>query len=126
VAAGDLIMVVEDNDDAQDAICTVLRHLGYECLVAPHGLAALDALRGLRLSGERAPSLILLDVQMPVMGGWEFRDAQLADPAIASIPVIFLTADPVAQRRIDESGVVAFIRKPLDVPVLIEAVRRIC
>jgi CheY-like chemotaxis protein len=68
------VLVVDDNPDTRDAVVTLLQISGYRAVGAPDGRDALAYLKGL---GD--PSLILLDLRMPVMDGWRFREAQLAD-----------------------------------------------
>ena len=83
------ILVVEDDADVREAIVSGLEHAGFEVVAAADGKMALDLLRhGI------VPRAIILDLMMPVMDGWEFRRHQLADPTLAAIPVIVLSADP--------------------------------
>ena len=87
---------------------------------ASNGQEALDQLR----SGTDLPSLILLDLMMPVMDGWEFRREQRKDPAIADVPVVVLSAlDP---SRGADIGAVEFLKKPLDFDHLLALVRQYC
>ena len=99
----------------------VLEHEGYEVVLAPDGKEALDLLQ----QGV-VPGLILLDLMMPVMNGWDFRRRQLADPALASIPVIVLSADPLATRLAGSPGVCEVLVKPVDVESLLRSLERIC
>jgi len=115
------VLVVEDDRDIRDAIMLVLEHEGYEVVLAPDGKEALDLLQ----QGV-VPGLILLDLMMPVMNGWDFRRRQLADPALASIPVIVLSADPLATRLADSPGVCEVLVKPVDVESLLRSLERIC
>ena len=82
-----LVMVVDDDDDIRETLAAVLEDEGYEVAPFPTGRP--------RLTRSRAgvvPRVILLDLMMPVMDGAEFRRAQLADQALAGIPVILITA----------------------------------
>ena len=72
------ILVVEDDPDAREALIDVLEISGYSAEPAGNGREAIDLLRRSSL-----PSLIILDLQMPVMNGWEFRAAQKKDPKLA-------------------------------------------
>ena len=81
-----------------------------------------DALRYLE-SGDRT-EVILLDLMMPVMDGWEFRRRQVQDPAIATVPVVVLSA--LDHSRTLGLGGTAFLKKPLDFDRLLELVRRFC
>jgi CheY-like chemotaxis protein len=81
-----IVMVVEDDHLIRQVIAEALEEEGFEVLEAANGKEALEALRQVH------PSLILLDLMMPVMNGWEFRRAQLEDPTLADIPVVVLSA----------------------------------
>ena len=100
-----------------------LRNAGYQVF------AAEDAVAGARLVTECAPDLILCDVEMPFMDGYEFVSALRADPATRSIPVIFLTVSKSAAERAKQLGA-GCLTKPLMADELLEAVaaasRRAC
>lgn len=114
------ILVVEDDPTIRELLATFLTDEGYEVAVAPHGQAALDYLR----QAASYPQLILLDLGMPVMNGWEFWDAHQRDPALQRIPVIALTADrTVIQRATPIPGNV-LLAKPVDLDTLLEMVAR--
>ena len=82
-----LVMVVDDDDDIRDSLCAVLECEGYQVVSRRNGREALAYLRG----GE-APCVILLDLMMPVMDGWTFRQEQRLDPELKEIPVVVITA----------------------------------
>lgn len=98
------VLVVDDDAVLRGTMCDVLRQDGWAAHSAEHGAAALEFLK----YNEARPSLIVLDVMMPVMSGYEFRQAQRNDPDLRDIPVIVLTA-----MRLTE-----FDAKMLDAPVL--------
>src|SRR6185436_19157933 len=81
------VLVVDDHEDVRMALEAVLVANGSEVVTASEGEEALGRLR----DGVR-PCVIVLDLMMPKLDGWEFREAQLADAALASIPVIVLSA----------------------------------
>jgi CheY-like chemotaxis protein len=113
------VLIVEDDNDLRAFMGIHLESEGYETTVAANGAEALD-----RLSEQR-PYVILLDVMMPIMDGWEFRTRQLADPTLADIPVVCLTA------MYDPAEVVSPLRvrclpKPVDFPILLDAVSTAC
>ena len=81
------LLLVEDDEDIRETFADVLRDHGYDVAEAQNGRVALTLLQG----GLR-PQLILLDYAMPVMDGGEFRKCQLADAALADLPVVLMTA----------------------------------
>lgn len=115
------ILIVEDDEDVRGALVAVLESEGYSVLEARHGGEALARLR------EPMPvCLILLDLFMPTMNGWAFRDEQLRDPHLSEIPVIVLSADDVAAKKAATSGVVDFMVKPVDFDRLLKLVAHHC
>ena len=116
-ADGARVLVVDDDLDARSALADVLEEEGYEVACARNGKEALEHLRSLP-----RPSLIILDLLMPEMDGWQFRTRQKADPAIANIPVVVLTA--LQQTR--ECECEALMHKPADLKRLLEMVSRYC
>jgi CheY-like chemotaxis protein len=113
------VLIVEDDADLREMMAQLLSLEGYRAETAPNGR---DALRYLEC-GDR-PDVILLDLMMPVMDGWEFRRRQVADPTIATVPVVVLSAvDPA---RAGDLGGAAFLKKPLDFDQLLALVRRFC
>jgi CheY-like chemotaxis protein len=107
-----IIMVVEDDGMTRGAMKMVLEWEGYRVRCAANGQQALDLLRG----GEK-PSLILLDLVMPVLDGREFRERQKASPEIADIPVLVISGADGA--LLDAAGQV---RKPFEPRELLDAV----
>src|SRR5579863_8670231 len=81
------VLIVEDDDGAREALSDCLEMEGFSVVSARNGKEALDYLHS-----SPAPKIILLDLYMPVMTGWEFRAAQKQDSAIANIPVVVVTA----------------------------------
>lgn len=114
------LLVVDDDDDILEVSRIVLESAGYEVATAHNGQEALDALHG---PNGRDTSLIILDLMMPVMDGWEFRQAQLADPALKDIPVVVITASGRANGAL---GKVEVLPKPLRVERILEAVAARC
>lgn len=109
------IMVVDDDPALREALREILRQEGYEVRALPNGQAALDHLR----SGAR-PDLILLDLMMPVLDGWQFRSKQVLDPRLAEIPVVVMSA---ASLEIAPSGV-ELLPKPMSAEDLLEVASR--
>ena len=114
------LLVVEDDEDIRATVSTILTDEGYQVIDVADGAAALRYLR----SGATRPSLILLDLMMPVMDGWGFRAAQLEDPELAFIPVVILSAANDLQERVRELHVEDCLAKPLDLPRLLDAIER--
>ena len=113
------VLIVEDDEDLREMMAQLLTLEGYDAATVANGREALEYLH--RAS---APSVILLDLMMPVMDGWEFRRQQKADPELAPVPVIVLSAlDPARAGAVDAS---AFLKKPLDFDRLLELVREHC
>jgi CheY-like chemotaxis protein len=101
------VLIVDDEPDFRESLASVMRVKGYIVEEAANGTEALDKLRwGLQ------PQVILLDLQMRVMTGWDFRVEQLRDPQLATIPVIAMTAGPWKDR--DAAGFNQRVQKPLD------------
>jgi CheY-like chemotaxis protein len=114
------VLVVEDDEDTRDLIVEVLREDGYVVDQAADGFEALEGLR----HAAQTPALILLDLMMPVMNGWEFLEARTDDPRLATIPVLVLSADPTRQLAA-EHRVVAIIGKPFELARLLRLVRAV-
>jgi CheY-like chemotaxis protein len=115
------ILVVEDDSDVRGALAALLDTAGYTVVEAEHGRDALGQLRG----GSRF-DLILLDLFMPEMNGWAFLAEQVTDPKLASVPVVVISADPDAARRVKTPAVVASLVKPVEFDRLLDIVRRHC
>jgi len=115
-SAKPVILVVDDDTKCREALSELLAREGYEVACAENGHEALDYL------SRSLPSLIILDLMMPVMSGWEFRKQQLSDPRLNSLPLVITTASALAH-EIDADAVVP---KPIDFAVLMTAVRKNC
>lgn len=107
------VLVVEDDPGLRETMVELLALEGFATEQAENGSAALRILQRERVR----PDLILLDLTMPVMNGWTFREAQLADPELASIPVVVMSAQ-------DHGGIEAHakLRKPFDVDDVLRAI----
>jgi CheY-like chemotaxis protein len=102
-----LILVVDDDDDIRESIVEILQDRGFATAEARNGEDAL-----LQLRGGLRPDAILLDLMMPVMDGRAFRDAQRADPALAAIPVVVLSAQNDVATTAADMKPSAFLKKP--------------
>jgi CheY-like chemotaxis protein len=111
------VVVVDDDVDLRETLGELLADEGYDARCFENGRTALDYLRA---GGE--PRLILLDLMMPEMDGWQFRAEQLRDDRLARIPVVVMTAArPLESSPIDASEV---LYKPIGIDDLLEAVER--
>jgi CheY-like chemotaxis protein len=120
IAAGDQILVVDDDMDIRETLAQILEFEGFNVICASNGQEAIERLKSVR------PNLILLDLMMPVMDGYEFRIAQKARPEIAEIPVIVLSADGNVKQKAAAADVQAFLRKPIELETLLAAIRQFC
>ena len=111
-----LILVVDDEHDIRELIAEALALEGYDVSTASDGQIALEQAQA------NLPDLILLDLMMPVMSGWEFMEAQRRDPELASIPVLVVTASFDSE----VGGAAALMRKPFDLETLLPIVARLC
>ncbi len=113
------VLVVDDIPKNLQVVGTMLRNQGYEVMPA---ICGADALEGVRV---QVPDLILLDLMMPEMDGLEVCRRLKADPAVASIPIIFLTASNEMEHLVKgfEAGAVDYITKPFNAPELLARVR---
>jgi two-component system phosphate regulon response regulator PhoB len=114
---GASILVVEDHADLRDLLALLLENEGFSVQTATNGAEALKIL------DQTLPSLILLDLMMPVMTGDEFRKRQLADPRYRDVPVICMTAAHDGRARADRIHADEYFQKPLDFDQLLSVVR---
>jgi CheY-like chemotaxis protein len=118
------ILIVEDNPEIRETVAEILRLEGYDVYPVPDGKQALRMLRHVP-----SPTLILLDMMMPVMSGWEFLEAQHADAKFAHLPVVVMSALKAPQALHSESeplDVRGYLRKPVDLETLLEIVALYC
>ena len=116
------VLIVDDDTDVRAALKELFETEGYTVVLAANGRAALNRLRG----GLR-PSVVLLDLMMPVMDGWDFRTQQRQDPALKDIPVFILTAAGFSDETIRaQFGQIPFVPKPPPHDLLLELVKSVC
>ncbi len=111
------VLVVDDDPDILDALSEILEAEGYEVQRARNGREALQRLE------QGHPNLILLDLMMPVMDGWEF--ARSLDPR-ARPPIVVLSADRNVSIKASEIGALGWLAKPFELSELLSVVRRAC
>jgi serine/threonine protein kinase len=112
------VLVVDDNAAIRQVMATALTGQGYRVSAAANGREALDLLRGGPL-----PDLILLDLIMPVMDGWQFLHARRQDPRLAAVPVLIVSALDEGQAEAFALGVAGHLHKPIEPEKLWSAVR---
>lgn len=111
-----LILVVDDDLDLRELVCQALGSEGYDVVAASNGLEALRV-----LEAQASPSLILLDLKMPVMNGWELCAALKASSQYADIPIVLTTGSDSPP-----AGAAAVMRKPFCFDRLLEIVEHWC
>jgi CheY-like chemotaxis protein len=113
------VLVVEDDADLREMMVQMLALEGFDPASAVDGLDALEKLR----TSACQPHVILLDMMMPRMNGWEFCRQRALDAAVRKIPVVVLSAAPRDSITVDAA---AFIPKPFDYQTLLSTIRKHC
>ncbi|NOK21222.1 response regulator [Corallococcus carmarthensis] len=114
-----MVLVVDDDPDILEALSEILEAEGFEIRRARNGKEALE-----RLDPD-PPDLILLDLMMPVMDGWEFAQRmRQKPPAVAGIPLIVLSADRNVGSKAKDIGAVGHLAKPFELNDLLSMVRQ--
>lgn len=116
------VFIVDDDSGIREMLSETLQDEGYRVISAGNGLEALNELR----AHAEPPCLILLDLNMPVMTGWEFRSVQQQDPALAQIPVAIISADRGVQHNISTLAAVDYLTKPIDFNRLMSLLDQYC
>ena len=111
------ILVVEDDVDIREGLQEFLTDEGYEVSTAENGREALQMLK------KKRPGLVLLDLMMPIMNGWEFLDEKNHSKEIADIPVLVISA---VRGAANIPGALGFLKKPIDLQRLIDFVELYC
>jgi CheY-like chemotaxis protein len=107
------ILIVDDDHDIRESLAEVLAELGFQVATVANGREALAEL-------EREPATaVLLDLMMPVMDGWQFREEQRRRPALARTPVIVVSADGDVRASAAAIGADAWLRKPIHIADLL-------
>jgi CheY-like chemotaxis protein len=112
------VLVVDDDTEIREIVTEVLEDEGYSVAAAIHGAAALAVLKTVR------PAVILLDLNMPVMNGPEFREAQLRDPDLRTIPTVVMSAVDRMREQIATMSVDDALPKPVRLPQLLAVVQK--
>lgn len=122
LATSPIVLVVDDDVDILQSVAELLVDEGYDVATASDGRAALTQMRrGLR------PAVILLDLMMPGMNGWDFRAEQMQDDDLKDIPVIVITAVDTSDTALKaQLGDIGLVRKPPTAETLLSVVRQTC
>src|SRR5687767_4305318 len=114
-----LVAIIEDDSEFRDMLRELLEEQQYRVVALSNGAEALETLRG-----DTLPNVILLDVSMPVMDGFDFLRFRNDDPQLSAVPVVLVTnAKPHERPTIGVSDVV---RKPIDIDEILFAIKRYC
>ena len=116
------VLLVDDDLSIVDGVTDFLQEEGFKVVSATNGAEALSLLRG-----GVAPDVILLDVMMPLMDGWDFRATQLADPALRKIPIVVMSACGFAPETIRQQfHAYDVFAKPIELSHFLQALRDVC
>lgn len=113
------ILIVEDDDDIREILAEMLIDTGYQVVTARNGREGLEHLR----ASSPPPALVLLDLMMPVMDGWQLRKEMLSDPALAGIPVVVISGAADVETTSATLEAQRILTKPVKWPVLLESVK---
>ena len=113
------VLIVEDDLDTREMLGRFLELEGYKVETAENGKRALE-----RLGSGVGACVILLDLMMPVMDGWQFRQEQVRDASLADIPVIVVSA--AGRERLEKIHANAYLSKPVDLDELLGCVTQFC
>ncbi len=117
----DIILVVEDDEDLRDTMCSLLELDGYRAVGVFNGLEALQY-----LEANGPPCVILLDLMMPGMNGGEFRARQLANAMLAHVPTIVVSAMELGHQQAQVLNASGYLSKPVNPAKLTQTVRQHC
>ena len=115
------ILIVEDNELNRDMLSRRLERRGFEVSIAVDGQEGLDMIKS------KLPDLVLMDMDLPIIDGWEATRQAKNDSDISSIPIIALTAHALAEHReqAEEAGANDFDTKPIEMPRLLEKIEKL-
>jgi CheY-like chemotaxis protein len=107
------VLLVDDDTDIRETLATVLEGQGYKVRCAENGAQALEMMQG------RKPGVVVLDLMMPVMSGWQFLDVVRGDAELSRVPIVVLSAGtPPAGVR--------YLAKPVSLEDLVQTLDRVC
>jgi CheY-like chemotaxis protein len=116
------ILIVDDDNDVRSALSELLEEEGFAVEGAHNGREALARLR----AGGAHPAVILLDLMMPGMDGWDFRSEQMRDPKLAAVPVVIVSASGFSLESIrTQFRPAAYVEKPIERKTLLDVIREV-
>lgn len=114
------VLIVEDDQDIRELMVEILESEGYSTMAAACGREGLQKLT----DSVKKPDLILLDLRLPGLDGFQFREAQLQNPSIADIPVVLISADTGLEEKNNRIGASGVLKKPVELDALVEMVKQ--
>jgi CheY-like chemotaxis protein len=114
-----MILLIDDDYESSATLKELLSRRGY---VVRHAANAADALEWLA-DTNTPPSLVLLDLAMPVLDGWSFLNKRRADPRLAALPVLVMSSSREDTQNIIDAGGIGFVAKPINLRALLRVVR---
>lgn len=115
------VLIVEDEPDLRDTLREILTLKGYTCSTAANGREALERLRQVPV-----PQVVLLDLMMPVMSGWELLQALEREPQSSTQPAIVVTSAVADLSELSNRYSCPILQKPIDLPRLLDLIERAC
>jgi CheY-like chemotaxis protein len=113
------IFVIEDDESIRENLRELLESAGYSVEIARNGREAISKLS----ISSQLPFLIILDLMMPIMDGYQFRQEQGIDPKLALIPVVITTAGGNIESKVLKLGAKAYLKKPFDIDSVLNTVK---
>lgn len=113
------VLIVEDDTDTRESLQALLQMQGIDVQAVENGQEAWDLLQ----SSNPLPCVILMDLMMPVLSGWQLRERMIGDPRLRPIPVIVLSATADSATTLEAAAVLS---KPVDFPALTRMVKEYC
>jgi CheY-like chemotaxis protein len=113
------ILIIEDDHSIRELLVELLRSEGHEVHSSENGSEALEFLKSHPL-----PDLIIMDLMMPVMDGYEFRAQQMKNKLWAQIPVVVMSAEASARDKVKKYGISDFLPKPVELDVILKTIKK--
>jgi two-component system response regulator MprA len=116
-----VLLIVEDDDDLRESLAELIALRGFKTVAVANGREALD-----KLVGGLTPCLIILDLMLPDVSGWEFRERQLAIPELSRIPVLIMSGANDLASHAKQLQAIAFLPKPISFDLLFRMLATYC